>query len=59
MARKITIEPVKRGFEDAPVRIAITDIQPLRLVSDALRKTPKYTPIASSIPEVAIFSVPK
>ena len=45
MARKITIETVKRGFEDAPVRIAIADIQPLRLVSDALRKTPKYAQI--------------
>jgi len=58
MARKITIESVKRGFEDVPVRIAIADIQPLRLVSDALRKTPKYTQIASSIPEVGIVEPP-
>lgn len=58
MARKITIEPVKRGFEDVPVRIAIADIQPLRLVSDALRKTPKYAQIASSIPEVGIVEPP-
>jgi ParB-like chromosome segregation protein Spo0J len=58
MARKITIETVKRGFEDAPVRIAIADIQPLRLVSDALRKTPKYAQIASSIPEVGVVEPP-
>jgi len=58
MARKTTIEPVKRSFEDVPLRIAITDIQPLRLVSDALRKTAKYAQIAASIPEVGIVEPP-
>jgi hypothetical protein len=37
MSRKNAVELVKQGFEDASVRIAIADIQPLRLVSDALR----------------------
>jgi ParB-like chromosome segregation protein Spo0J len=58
MARRVTIATVKRGFEDAPVRIAIADIQPLRLVSDALRKTPNYAQIASSIPEVGVVEPP-
>ena len=58
MARKITIEPVKQSFEDVPLRIAIADIQPLRLVSDAIRKTPKYAQIAASIPEVGIVEPP-
>ena len=58
MARKITIQPVKQSFEDVPVRIAIVDIQPLRLVSDAVRKTPKYAQIAASIPEVGIVEPP-
>ncbi len=57
MARKIT-ETVKRSFEDVPLRIAIADIQPLRLVSDAHRKSPKYAQIAASIPEVGIVEPP-
>ncbi len=58
MARKVTTSTVKRGFEDAAVRIAMADIQPLRLVSDTVRKTQKYAQIASSIPEVGIVEPP-
>lgn len=58
MARKPTTETVKRSFEDRPIRIAIADIQPLRLVSDAIRKTPKYAQIASSISEVGVVEPP-
>jgi ParB-like chromosome segregation protein Spo0J len=58
MAREFTISTVKRGFEDVPLEISIADIQPLRLVSDAIRKTPKYAQIASSIPEVGIVEPP-
>lgn len=58
MARNVTPSPVKRGFGDVPVRIAIADIQPLRLVSDAVRKTPKYAQIVASIREVGIVEPP-
>ena len=40
------------------MRIAIADIQPLRLVSDTVRKTPKYAQIAASIREVGIVEPP-
>lgn len=58
MARNVTPSLVKRGFEDVPVRIAVADVQPLRLVSDAVRKTPKYAQIVASIREVGIVEPP-
>ena len=41
MTRKGATSPVKMGFEEASVRIAIADIQPLRLVSEYRQKDPK------------------
>ncbi len=58
MPRKPTTATVKRGFEDRQIRIAIADIQPLKLVSEAIRKTPKYAQIASSISEVGVVEPP-
>ena len=40
------------------LRIAIADIQPLKLVSDAAKKTRKYAQIAASIREVGIVEPP-
>jgi ParB-like chromosome segregation protein Spo0J len=58
MLRKAAAEPVRMGFEEVALRLAITDIQPLRLVSDAVKKTPKYAQIAASIREVGIVEPP-
>src|SRR5712675_2159380 len=58
MARKIVTASVKMGFEGRGLRIAIADIQPLKLVSEAIRKTPKYAQIAASIREVGIIEPP-
>jgi len=49
---------VKMAFEGEGLRIAIADIQPLKLVSEAIRKTPKYAQIAASIREVGIIEPP-
>src|SRR5437899_2208451 len=57
MARK-TLPSVKLGFEETGRRIAIADIRPLRLVSDVVKKTPKYRQIAASIAEVGIVEPP-
>jgi ParB-like chromosome segregation protein Spo0J len=46
------------AFEEAKIRIAITQIQPLKLVSAAIKKTPKYAQIAASIREVGIVEPP-
>jgi ParB-like chromosome segregation protein Spo0J len=46
------------AFEGEGLRIAIADIQPLKLVSEAIRKTPKYAQIAASIREVGIIEPP-
>ena len=58
MARKNTTAPVKMGFEETGRLIAIIDIQPLKLVSGAIRKTPKYAQIVASIREVGIVELP-
>lgn len=52
------LTPVKMAFEGEGVRIAIADINPLKIVDDALRKTTKYAQIAASIREVGIVEPP-
>ena len=46
------------GFEEASRRLAISDIQPLKIVSDAIKKTPKYAQIVASIGEIGIVEPP-
>jgi ParB-like chromosome segregation protein Spo0J len=58
MTRKGANSPVQMGFEETSVRIAIADIQPLRLVSSTIKKTPKYAQIAATIREVGIVEPP-
>src|SRR3972149_12190154 len=58
MARKTSILPVKMSFETAGLRLAIADINPLRPVAAAVKRTPKYTQIATSIQEVGIIEPP-
>jgi len=58
MPRRATPPQVKMAFEEAKIRIAITQIQPLKLVSAAIKKTPKYAQIAASIREVGIVEPP-
>ena len=58
MLRKAATSAVKMAFEGAPLRIAIGQIQPLKLVSSAVKKTPKYTQLFASIREVGIVEPP-
>jgi ParB-like chromosome segregation protein Spo0J len=58
MARHAATSPVKMSFEEVPEHIAIADIQPLKLVSAAVKKTPKYAKIVASIVEVGIVEPP-
>jgi hypothetical protein len=58
MARKATSSVVKMAFEKAKLRIAIAQIQPLKLVSSAIKNTPKYIQIAAAIREVGLVEPP-
>jgi RepB plasmid partitioning protein/ParB-like nuclease domain len=58
MARKAVVSTVKMAFEEDRLRLAVSDIQPLRLVSDVIKKTIKYAQIAASIREVGIIEPP-
>src|SRR5216684_9071660 len=58
MSRNSPPSPVSMGFEDTGQRIAIADIQPLKLVSAAVKKTPKYAQIIASVREVGIVEPP-
>ena len=49
---------VKMAFEKAGLRVAIADIQPLKLVAPALKKSSKYLQIATSIKEVGVIEPP-
>ena len=56
--RKLPASSVRMGFEETGLRLAIADIQPIRLVTDGIKKTQKYAQIVSSIAEVGIIEPP-
>jgi RepB plasmid partitioning protein/ParB-like nuclease domain len=56
--RKRASPPVTMAFEKTVLRVAIADIQPLRLVSATIRRSSKYTQIAASMEEVGIVESP-
>jgi hypothetical protein len=56
--RKNRADEVEAGFEDAGLRLKVSDLQPLHIVSDTLKKTRKYAQIRSSIQEVGIIEPP-
>jgi ParB-like chromosome segregation protein Spo0J len=57
MPRKSHTE-VPMGFEKATRRLAIADLQPLKIVSAAIKKSPKYAQIVASIGEIGIVEPP-
>jgi ParB-like chromosome segregation protein Spo0J len=58
MPRSTPSRSVQMAFERDGVGLAIADIQPLRLVTGAVKKTPKYAQIAASIREIGIVELP-
>ena len=57
MARSSTTQVVM-AFERQTVRVAIGDLQPLRMVTPAMKLTAKYAKITASIREVGIIEPP-
>jgi ParB-like chromosome segregation protein Spo0J len=58
MRKKTNADAVRVGFERTAARIAIADIQPLRIVTEAMRRSRKYSQIAASIREIGIVEPP-
>lgn len=58
MSRKPERRPVAMAFERESISIPMADIQPLHLVSDSVKKTPKYAQIQSSIREIGLVEPP-
>lgn len=57
MPRKSQTE-VQMGFEKETRRISMVDIQPLKIVSPAIKKSPKYAQIVASIDQIGIVEPP-
>jgi ParB-like chromosome segregation protein Spo0J len=58
MALRQSLDNVVNAFEVVCVPIAFEAILPLKLISDSLRKTPKYAQIEASIREVGLVEPP-
>lgn len=58
MGRRPAISTVKQAFEETRLRIPIAQIQPLKLVAPAIKKTPKYLQIVASVREVGVVEPP-
>lgn len=58
MNRMTPPQPVAVGFERETQTIAISDITPLRMVTDALKKTQKYGQIRSSVQQTGLVEPP-
>lgn len=54
MAHKPDRRPITMAFEKERVNLPINAIQPLRLINDAVKKTPKYSQIQSSVREIGL-----
>lgn len=58
MGRRPALSAVKQAFEETRLRIPIVQIQPLKLVTPAIKKTPKYLQIVASVREVGVVEPP-
>jgi ParB-like chromosome segregation protein Spo0J len=58
MGRRTALPAVKQAFEQTRLGIPIAQIQPLKLVTPAIKKTPKYLQIVASIREIGLVEPP-
>jgi hypothetical protein len=58
MVKKPDRRPVAMAFERESIPISIENIRPLRIVNEAVKKTPKYLQIYSSIREIGLVEPP-
>jgi RepB plasmid partitioning protein/ParB-like nuclease family protein len=55
---KLEADPIEMAFEREALRLAIADIQPLKIIGDTVKKSSKYAQIVASIAEVGIIEPP-
>jgi len=53
-----TSKPINMAFEKESVQLSIAEIQPLRVVAEAIKKTAKYISVVTSIQEVGVIEPP-
>lgn len=58
MPRRAASSSVMMAFEEGRIRVAIDQIVPLKMVSNAIKNSPKYAQIAASIREVGLVEPP-
>lgn len=58
MSKKPERRSVTMAFERESISIPLINIQPLHLVSDSVKKTPKYSQIQSSVREIGLVEPP-
>jgi ParB-like chromosome segregation protein Spo0J len=58
MPRNTGPSSVEVAFERARLRISIDQIVPLKIVSNSIKKTPKYAQIAASVREIGLVEPP-
>lgn len=49
---------VRMGFEERTTPVRLADIQPLKLVSEEVKRSPKYRQIAASVGEIGLVEPP-
>lgn len=57
MARRVHIS-VRMGFEERTHMVRISDIRPLKLISDEIKKSAKYLQILASVAEIGLVEPP-
>ena len=57
MARRVHIS-VRMGFEERTIKIRLSDLLPLKHISDEVRKSAKYKQISASIAEIGLVEPP-
>lgn len=58
MPRRAASSSVMMAFEEGRIRVAIDQIVPLKMVSNAIKNSPKYAQIAASIREIGLVEPP-
>jgi ParB-like chromosome segregation protein Spo0J len=58
MSRLLPLRSVHMAFEKVAVRLAISDIAPLHLVGEQIKKSAKYLQIAASVREIGLVEPP-
>lgn len=57
-AKQIKSAAIKSAFEHNTLRLRLEDIQPLHLISESAKTSPKYQQVSSSVREIGLVELP-